>query len=344
MKTRNTLFITLLLAALPCAGGAQEVTFDSLYRGTKLIKVSPAYAIPAPSPAKSVDGGRARANPEYDYEALISAPVWRAAPGAAPVRTDLREGFSPARHQGNRNLCSVFSASALAEYLVWKKEGRKPDLSEEFLYYDAKLKFTDKPELQVYKKESGLAGYVAVDALRGGVVAEAEWPFLPRLPAHTPVPPLLDPDVGAPPAGIFGKALGYSFAPQAVRRSEIKDFLMKERRPVAVNMMFYMDNIGAGGRLSDPTEAQREKCFTTDQGNCYGHVVLFTGYDPAAGELTFRNSWGAGWGDAGYGRMSEKYLLENCEGCHYLPRLASFDQGTRTMVVNSAYGWSAALK
>jgi len=73
-------------------------------------------------------------------------------------------------------------------------------------------------------------------------------------------------------------------------------------------------------------------------------VVLLTGYDPAAREYVLRNSWGSSWGDGGFGKISEKYLMENCESCHYLGKLASFDAGSRSMVVNSSYGWSAVLK
>lgn len=345
MKAKANILFSILLA-LPAALTAGD-SFDSLYRGTRQIKIdlAPGSRIPAPSSAGPVErNGLRAAAPEYAYEALIAAPVWRSKGGPA-AGSDLRAGFSAARHQGNRNLCNVFAASSLAEYLVWQKDGSKPDFSEEFLYYNAKMKFIGKPELQSYKSESGLAGYVAVDALRGGVVAEAEWPYQPKLAAHPPVLPVTDPDVAVPPAGIYGKVLGYAFTPQAVRRAEIKDFLAKENRPVAVNMMVYMDNVDqASGRISDPTEEQRQKCFNTDKGNCYGHVVLFTGYDRATGEMIFRNSWGASWGEAGYGRISEKYLLENCEGCHYLPGLANYNKSTQTMVVNSAYGWSATLK
>lgn len=327
----------LFLAALPCSVRADD--FGLLYRNTALLKAVPAAVLPVPAPAalKSSSG------PEISYENLVSAPVWRAS-GSALVKTDIRNGFGAARHQGRRNTCSVFAAAGLAEYLVWKKTGVKPDLSEEFLFYNAKFNFTGKPELQVYKTEGGLAGYVAVDALRGGVVKETDWPYLPQLPAHTPVPPVLDPDVALAPAGIYGKLLGYGFAPQAVRRSEIRDFLVKERRPVVLNLMLYMSNIdGRTGRISDPSPAQRQACFSSGK-DCYGHVVLLTGYDPSSGEFVFRNSWGASWGDSGYGRISGKYLLENCESCHYINGLASFDAGSRAMVVNSSYGWSATLK
>ena len=48
-----------------------------------------------------------------------------------------------------------------------------------------------------------------------------------------------------------------------------------------------------------------------------GHAVLAVGYDDnkqigsaPPGALKFRNSWGVGWGDGGYGWMPYQYLLK----------------------------------
>lgn len=345
IKTKNTFLLAALAIALPAIGaGAQGISFETLYENTGLVNML--QVMPPPPAVKGltpVRGNAAGAAPELAYEKLLVAPLWRSpAPAAAAV--DLKDGFSQARYQGNRNVCSVFATLGLAEYLVLQKENVNVDLSEEFLYYNAKLKFTDVPGLQAYKKEQGLVGYVAVKALTGGVVAEKEWPFLAALPAHAPVPPLTDPDMGTPPAGIAGKTLKYRFAPLAVRRGEIKNFLAKERKPVVMNLMFYFGNIdNASGQVKDPSESQRARCFSAGD-NCSGHVVLLTGYNPAAKEYTFRNSWGANWGNSGFGRISEKYVLENCESCHFIAQAGSLDAAWRAIAVNAAYGWSAELK
>lgn len=336
MTRFSPILAALLLLPAPAAAGD---ILEGLRSARGLAGLIPAVAVPVSAP-KSAEKA---ASPELSYESLVLAPVWSGSGAAAA--SDLSAGFLKARHQGRRNLCAAFSASALGEYLVWKKTGEKNYLSPEFSYYNAKLSYTDRPELQVYKSENGLAGYVAVLALAGGAVPEAAWPFKSSLPPHAPVPPITDPDAGTPPSGVFGKVLPHAFAPQAVRRGDIRRFLAAEGRPVAVNMMIYMDNADAAtGRIADPTPEQKRLCLETDKGNCYGHVVLFTGYDPASDEYLFRNSWGENWGRAGYGRLSARYLAENCESCHYLSRLASFKEGDRSMVVNSSYGWSAVLR
>ncbi|HNW43652.1 MAG TPA: C1 family peptidase [Elusimicrobiales bacterium] len=343
----NFIVFGIVLAVPAFCAGAEPIPFDKVYQNISLVKTLFPGQAPAVSPAGE-KGFAARAlngaAPELAYENLLVAPLWKAPAAAAAAAVDLGAGFSPARHQGSRNLCNAFAAVGLAEYLVGEKEKNKPDFSEEFSYYNTKLKFTDTPALNGYKKEPGLPGYATVDALRGGVVAEKEWPFLAALPAHTPVPPLTDPDLGLPPPGVAQKVLGYGFKPVAIRRSEIKNFLSAQRRPVVMNLMLYTGNIdNASGRLADPSGAQRRQCFTAGD-NCGGHVVLLTGYDPAAKEYIFRNSWGAGWGAAGYGRVSEKYVAENCEACHYLADIPGMGQGMRALTVNASYGWSAELK
>src|SRR5437879_3142522 len=39
-----------------------------------------------------------------------------------------------------------------------------------------------------------------------------------------------------------------------------------------------------------------------------GHSVALIGYDEGSQRFVFRNSWGPGWGDAGYGYLPYDYL------------------------------------
>jgi C1A family cysteine protease len=42
-----------------------------------------------------------------------------------------------------------------------------------------------------------------------------------------------------------------------------------------------------------------------------GHAVCFVGYDNTKSLLKFKNSWGTGWGDKGYGYLPYSYVLKN---------------------------------
>ena len=40
-----------------------------------------------------------------------------------------------------------------------------------------------------------------------------------------------------------------------------------------------------------------------------GHAVMAVGYDHPKRQLIFRNSWGRGWGDRGYGYLPYQFLM-----------------------------------
>lgn len=325
------------IAALSAPAGAADISriLGGLDKNFDRMK----EAVPAVTGLKQ---SKAATAPESAYENLLEAGLWKAA-APNPGAVDLRAGFLTPKSQGNRNVCSVFATTGLAEYLIAAAYGDKREISKEALFYQAKYRFTNKPELQAYKTESGLAGYVAVLALQAGIVPETAWPFMPSYTNPSPKPPVTDPEVSAMPEGLEGKVLPYKFTPTAIRREQIKNFLAQERRPVVMNMMLYISGIDKKtGRLTEPTDAQRTACAKTGA-DCGGHVILLTGYDPKSGDYTFRNSWGAQWGEGGYGTMSEKYLMENCETCSYLSRMDKMDAASRAMIVNGSHGWSATV-
>jgi len=42
-----------------------------------------------------------------------------------------------------------------------------------------------------------------------------------------------------------------------------------------------------------------------------GHALVLVGYNDSTSRFTFRNSWGASWGDAGYGTIPYAYLTSD---------------------------------
>jgi len=68
---------------------------------------------------------------------------------------------------------------------------------------------------------------------------------------------------------------------------------------VAVHKSFMSRGVKRTGRIPVPT--RRDKLLG-------GHAVLAVGYDDAARVLMFRNSWGRGWGDDGYGYLPYQFL------------------------------------
>ncbi|MBI4668597.1 MAG: C1 family peptidase [Elusimicrobia bacterium] len=262
-------------------------------------------------------------------DSLLRAPLWTPA-GNCDSFVDLSPLMRPPASQGPHNTCSVFAAASLAELLVKQQRDIAIDISEQFLYYLAKRDFTDAPELEVYKTLDGLAGFVAVEALQGPILEERYWPY--ETNADTP-----------PPDHEMYLRREFQFKPRTIDRRNIKDYLCQENTPVVLNVMLYSDAIDhESGRLRMPTQSEIARCRQTRTG-CAGHVVLITGYDPEAREYFFRNSWGSSWGQDGYGRLPEDYVIFHCETCGYLDRLPDLPRNSQSLVINGAYGWSAAL-
>jgi hypothetical protein len=242
---------------------------------------------------------------------------WTPAPLPGPLAAvDLRPELGPPGNQYPNNTCSAFSAGCLGETLLSRLTGEPFRASAPALYAQAKRDYLDTPALESYRSIDGLPGYVAVRAIAGGLVPEGR-----------PTEARRD----------------YAFEPVAVRRTDLGLYLLTERKPVVMNLMWYMDAAdNKTGRLRMPTAEERIRCRRWNRG-CAGHVVTLVGYDPSAKEFIFRNSWGPGWGNGGYGFVPEAYVEKDCETCSYLKKLSKLDPGTREIIEAASYGWSGTM-
>lgn len=85
--------------------------------------------------------------------------------------------------------------------------------------------------------------------------------------------------------------------------NEIKQ-LLAEGTPVLLAAPVY-DEFVRDGRAGDPIDAPAD-------GSCYrgGHAIALVGYNDADATFKFVNSWGSGWGDAGYGYLTYYYVQD----------------------------------
>lgn len=81
--------------------------------------------------------------------------------------------------------------------------------------------------------------------------------------------------------------------PSAIRRA-----LGVYRQPVALSLWMPTPEQSSGLDIIDPTTFNGEPSV--------GHAVWVCGYDSES--LLFQNSWGTGWGNNGYGRVSDAWL------------------------------------
>ena len=239
-------------------------------------------------------------------------------PRLAP-EVDLRPLFFQlgVKDQGRRPSCSVFAVVSALEYQNAILTGRTEKLSEEYLIW-ATRRVTERPlrgsgadngadSEPVENEDAGFALWEVVSALRAyGVPLQAAMPNTLGGKMH------LIPD---PPAEVVEEARS--------RRRVYIHLLAARDRASQVGAMTHALNAGVpvvvgvrwphyrtirGGVLSE--QKPRED---------YAHAVTLVGYTCRTGRpedvtFIFKNSYGARWGQGGYGRVTSRYLEQHLLG------------------------------
>lgn len=206
------------------------------------------------------------------------------------VLRDLRGKFGAARNQGPRPTCLAFAASDTHAALrpIWSP------LSCEFLFYHAQRREGRGPDV-------GATLSATLSALRHeGQPEELGWPYLSVVP-H-------DPSGWLPPADV-GPRFGRAGEPQAPSVGAVIAEL-EVGLPVilllTLSRAFYAPNPKAiiAPSIDEIPDANRR------------HAVIAVGHGTVDGEraVLVRNSWGAGWGAAGYGWLTEAFLVPRLFG------------------------------
>lgn len=214
-----------------------------------------------------------------------------------PEQVDLRAGFSPVYNQGRTEACVGFSTvGGLGEYFA-RKRGWNMRFSPRYLWtMGRKLEGT-------LDKNTGMMisdAQKIMDAY--GMLPEQSYPF-----------PLLDPEQNPT---LFQQML--SERPSNEQISAAKKFRISQSwktiptvsamrtaladgRPVVFGMAIFQSiaNTGPDGMIPDP--GPNDKFLG-------GHAVVAVGYDNARRVFIIRNSWGANWGDHGYGYLSYDFF------------------------------------
>lgn len=192
---------------------------------------------------------------------------------------------SPAQDQGPRGTCTAFAITALHEAKRATDINSIAKLSEEVLYWGAK---------QADKNHTPGTSFRSAHLALGkwGQPQADLWPYDPsRVDAaeYTPSPEAIDPK-----NCYFGSL---EWVP--VDMAEVKAHLAAGQAVAALVQMstsFFMAPNGAVP-LPKPNELLPEN-----------HAILLTGYRDAGEIFLFRNSWGASWGQSGYGHLPYEYF------------------------------------
>lgn len=213
-------------------------------------------------------------------------------------------GVYAAREQGARNTCSVFAMSFLLDFMYARHYGMKnANFSEEFLNLASNLAINQK-------QDGGFFDDINLGYQKYGDVDEATAPYAPAF----------NPNLAYPPAVMTkAAALAPRLKPHFIKAWDVNTGLkptqllailaqLKQGRPVAAGLRWPKDGKFKTEKILGVTMMTAPAPADVFD----GHSIAFVGFKvsdafPGGGYLVFRNSWGNGFMDDGYGYMSFDY-------------------------------------
>jgi C1A family cysteine protease len=212
------------------------------------------------------------------------------APDDLPSSVDLRTiGFMPIPYdQGKLGSCTANSIAAAIEFDRAKQKLEVWTPSRLFIYYHERLlEGTVNTDAGAMIRD----GFKVINST--GFAKETTWPYIPSQFRVAP-------NAQAMAEAGNCKVVTYQAVDQTPH--SIKAALASGY-PICFGISVYSSfesrDVALSGRVPMPS------FFDSSLG---GHAILLVGYDEAKQLYTFRNSWGTGWGDKGYGYLPYQYV------------------------------------
>jgi C1A family cysteine protease len=242
----------------------------------------------------------------------LKIPQEAAREPALPSLVDLRPYCSAVENQGVLSACSAHAAAGIVEYFEKRTHDKYIDASRLFIYKNTR-------NLMGISGDTGAWLRNTMGALaQAGVADERHWPY-------TDVSPDFDAEPSAFVYSIAGdyKAVKYFCHDPLDEHVQYPDVLasVKKYLVAGVPSMFGFSGYASSmfgdvpGTLPVPDPSEPV---------LWSHAVVAVGYDDdkqitnkmypkmkSKGALLIRNSWGVGFGDAGYGWIPYDYVLNN---------------------------------
>ena len=232
---------------------------------------------------------------------------------APPSSMDLRPWCSPIENQGGLGSCTAHAAVGVVEYFQRRASGKHLDGSRLFVYKTTR-------NLLGVSGDTGAWLRNAMGALvLCGVPNEQYWQYTDQTPEFDQEPPQFVYAV----ADNF-EALKYFAHDPLSGNASVEEVIASVKKYVAAGIpsMFgfwgyaSFDSGDKPGHIPLPSDQE----IAGDPE--WGHAIVAVGYDDTrkikntasnkttTGALLIRNSWGTGWGQAGYGWMPYDYILK----------------------------------
>lgn len=243
--------------------------------------------------------------------AVASATSSTAARSPAPPESssvDLRALMTPVKDQGDRMACAHFAVAAQLEALLKAKVGRDVDLSEEYLIVSEKA-------LGSARRETATVPDVYEAVVQRGLLLEQDWAYQPSwfarglpgagLSRDDPTAPAACFSHDEPPPDLLARRLPVTIRSTGYTRGLARVMKhLRARRPLVT--CFRLPALPDDASEEYPPGWPASGDVRWDEArypDAPHHFVLVTGFDLERGVLLFKNSWGTGWGRAGYGTV-----------------------------------------
>jgi len=207
-----------------------------------------------------------------------------------PTAKDYSSDMLPIFNQGAEGSSVGFAVAASVEYQIVKHLGKKVRISPRYIYnYARKLSGN-------LKTDSGTTVKSAIDIVKKyGAVTEKEWPYK---------------------AGEYSKDLpakletaDYYLINNSYLLKSVGKIIeaMDAHGPIVIGITIY-ESFYESSASAKTTETGIVPLPKEKENVVGGHAVCLVGYDSKEKMFKFRNSWGTGWGDKGYGHLSFDYI------------------------------------
>jgi hypothetical protein len=220
-----------------------------------------------------------------------------------PAVVDHRPLQSPVKNQGKRTTCVAHASLALLETAAVVPD----DLSEQYTHYKF-MEFLGRPhDHDTSIRTTDAAGFLARPD--GRTCLEQEWPYIleqsevnKEVAAGTYQPP---------PAAAADQSYGFADS-KLIGDSGLEGESIKNPRYLE-SLLALGFNIVIGVWASWEDENSRDVLcpLLDDDGQPLmggGHAMLVVGYERPGGYFIVKNSWGLGWGHAGYGYFDYDFI------------------------------------
>ena len=220
---------------------------------------------------------------------------------------DLRQNFNSVKNQGAQGSCLAHAIVSIFEYAMKLNQQREFDLSEAFLYYNARH-LDDEGDVSVYT-DTGSRFKPAMDSLQKfGIALEKYCPYNEETYDKKPN------------EEAYQDALNRRLiAAKNVNRTvfDIKSALT-DGYPVAISLNLYPSFNAVNGFIPMPSqqEIDAQKSDEAKETKHSRHAMVITGFCDKLQMFVVRNSWGENWGENGYCYIPYSYI-GNEELCNF---------------------------